>query len=536
MSGYELAEIENRYLINEKIGTGLHSEIYRAYDKEDKRHVAVKILRDSDEISNDQWTRYCKETEALSALNHPNIAKVHQAGQWRGFRYIVSEYQDGIMLAELKQQSLSLKYILRLMLGIAEGLSVAHRNNIIHGDLNISHIMITKLYTPKILDFGIEECYRTQQRKSKIYSNLYYMAPEIVQGKSPDKQSDLYALGVMLFELLASDSKRLVSKTSEHKNVLLSYISNKSFKYELPENLTILLTSCIADNPIERPSNADAFMNELESILNSIPEDPKSKLAFTHFYPSEMPKEAESTLHVYIHLQELLEAVQEDFFKRRKDARPNLTYTQISECEFKRGTVFKLVPTIEAAKVVPTSLEVEWIDDIEHVQFTIKPSSNLALGAGCAGSIRIFVGAGIVAQLPILFSTCQTAIDEFHEHTKLPYRKVFISYSHKDEAVVRAVERLYTKYPELDMFVDYRFLKGGEYWWNEVKQKIQEAEAIQLFWSENSSKSENVEREWRYALGLPRPIIPIMIKPEAEIPEQLKPIHFEPFEQFISGL
>lgn len=265
-------------------------------------------------------------------------------------------------------------------------------------------------------------------------------------------------------------------------------------------------------------------------------DDKKEEIAFTHFYPAEVALYTEAPLHVYIHLASVINQVREDFERRKSFQSTPLSDTVVSDAFFKRGTIFKIVPAIKNTRVIPSDMNVEWLDDYEHVQFSVKPDQKASVGTGCSGYVQIYVGIACIAQLPVIFRVGEQNSSQIDSETRFPYKRIFISYAHEDQAVVKAVDRLYAKYPGFRTLIDYKILREGQDWWQEAMKHIGEAEALQLFWSQHAAKSEPVEREWTYALGLPRPIVPIMLKPEAPIPDRLKDIIFGDFDRFIDNL
>jgi hypothetical protein len=262
-------------------------------------------------------------------------------------------------------------------------------------------------------------------------------------------------------------------------------------------------------------------------------------VCFTHFYPSAVEPDLEAPLYVYIHDPSATDSVRRDFDVRRSFDVPSLTITERAAAQFERGTTFTIVPNINGARIKPSRIDVKWEDAFERATFSIVVNSNTPKGSGLTGEVRIYVGTLVVARLPIMFVFSDRSPEkpnEINTQTHRKYRKIFVSYSRKDEAVVRAIERLYAKYPEIETYIDYKFLRASDYWWPKIQEKIEEAEAFQLFWSVNAAESSNVSDEWKYALKLQRPIIPIILEPKPDIPSELAHIHFEDFAHFVGEL
>lgn len=279
------------------------------------------------------------------------------------------------------------------------------------------------------------------------------------------------------------------------------------------------------------------LLSESLPILDT--EVEQEELAFTHFYPSTLELGVYSPLHVYIHLLSMLEKVQADFEARDDMEVKPMGFTEISSSPFARGTTFTIIPQITGVKVRPERMDVTWEEDIEHVRFEVKPKADAKIELGQKGAVRVYVGSLIVTELPMVCSSGKFLITEtkkFETETRPRYKKLFVSYSRKDSAVVKAIVRLYSKYPEIKTFIDYDFLQAADYWWPTIQQKIEESDAVQLFWSVNAAESPNVDDEWRYALSLPRPIVPVILEPKPPIPPELQHIHFEEFDRFIERL
>jgi hypothetical protein len=337
--------------------------------------------------------------------------------------------------------------------------------------------------------------------------------------------------GKMILPVLIAGDENLV-----RQNALVSALDYLDARNEVSTSaLRQRLSDVLSNAGIEtsQPSSTDSLS---QVYSEGIEEDASDGLAFTHFYPAEVVANTEAALHIYIHLYTVLDLVRQDFEKRKNFESIALSDTEVADTVFKRGTTFKVVPTIRNARVSPISMDIEWQDDFEHGQFTVKPKQDIAAGAGCSGAVRIFVGPACIAQLPVIFRVGEHQEDEDSSETRFPFKKIFISYAHEDQIVVKAVDRLYAKHPELKTIVDYKAFREGDDWWEKAKEGIRNAEALQLFWSQYAAASEPVQREWRYALDLPRPIIPVMLKPEGPIPDPLRNIIFGDFEQFIDNL
>jgi eukaryotic-like serine/threonine-protein kinase len=210
------------YLIISKIGEGGMGEVYRAQDTKLDRKVAIKFLHDEFSKDSDKLKRFIQEAKAASALNHPNILTVHEIGEVDGKNYIATELIDGRTLRDQlsKNESLSLNAILKIGVQVAEALSAAHQAGIIHRDIKPENIMLRRDGYAKVLDFGLaklaesgrvekrtgpEDATRFQINTSPgtVMGTVFYMSPEQARGNTTDARTDLWSLGVVLYEMVA---------------------------------------------------------------------------------------------------------------------------------------------------------------------------------------------------------------------------------------------------------------------------------------------------------------------------------------------
>jgi len=195
-----------RYQVVDEIGQGSIGVVYRAYDPQINRHIALKLLRQDRVTSEELVQRFLKEAQAMGGLSHPNIATVYDTGQDHGTIYIAMEILRGKSLRDLLQErKLSLNEIVHIGVQVAEALDFAHRKGIVHRDIKPSNIIIDPNGNAKITDFGIahiEDASITQQTiPGQILGTPLYMSPEQVMSNPVDGRSDLYSLGVILYEM-----------------------------------------------------------------------------------------------------------------------------------------------------------------------------------------------------------------------------------------------------------------------------------------------------------------------------------------------
>ncbi|MBF8285691.1 MAG: Stk1, partial [Anaerolineales bacterium] len=194
------ATLQNRYRLDAELGQGGMGIVYRAHDTLLNRPVAVKVLSATG-LGTAGKARLLAEAQAAAKLNHPNIVNVYDAGETEGRPFIVMELVEGEPLRQHQPQTLA--DALTLAWQICAALEHAHANGIIHRDLKPENIVLTKTQTVKLMDFGLAHMSEGPRltEEGAIVGTMSYLAPELIQGQPATVQSDLYALGVMLYEL-----------------------------------------------------------------------------------------------------------------------------------------------------------------------------------------------------------------------------------------------------------------------------------------------------------------------------------------------
>ncbi len=198
--------LDGRYEIQEIIGVGGMAIVYKAYDNQENRTVAIKILKE-EFISNEEFIRRFKnESKAIAMLSHPNIVKVYDVSFGDLIQYIVMEYIEGITLKEFVETEGSLRWkdAVHFTIQILKGLQHAHDKGIVHRDVKPQNIMVLADGTIKVTDFGIARFARSDQRTitDKAIGSVHYISPEQARGEKTDEKADIYSVGVMLYEML----------------------------------------------------------------------------------------------------------------------------------------------------------------------------------------------------------------------------------------------------------------------------------------------------------------------------------------------
>lgn len=264
--------LNNRYELAERIGYGGMAEVYKARCRVLKRWVAVKILKD--EFVNDEefLERFEREAFAAGSLNHPNIVSIYDVGREDNIHYIVMEYVDGITLKDYIQQNGALPWeeAADIAISILSALHKAHRHNIIHRDIKPQNIIMTSDNVPKVADFGIARAATTTTatRKVDTVGSVHYASPEQARGGYTDEKSDLYSVGVTLFEMVTG---RVPFNADNPVTVALKHIEEEppvpsDFVPGIPGAMDGIILRAMKKSKTERYDSALQMIAELDHL------------------------------------------------------------------------------------------------------------------------------------------------------------------------------------------------------------------------------------------------------------------------------
>lgn len=291
-------KISDRYQIIKAIGEGGMANVYLAYDTILDRDVAVKVLRG--DLANDEKfvRRFQREALSASSLTHPNIVEVFDVGEDHGQYYIVMEYVEGRHLKDLikKRGKLTLSEVIDIMLQITDGMSVAHDSYIIHRDIKPQNIMILENGLVKIMDFGIAMAMNSTQltQTNSVMGSVHYLPPEQANGKGSTLQSDIYSMGIVMYELLTG---KLPYKGDNAVEIALKHLKEPlpSIREELPnipQSVENIIIKATAKNPKNRYTDAREMHNDLLTCLDESREnEPKIKLPYKEFSEENKTKQ-----------------------------------------------------------------------------------------------------------------------------------------------------------------------------------------------------------------------------------------------------
>ena len=274
--------IADRYELNEQIDTGGMGDVYRAVDTLTQTTVAIKVLK-RQVIAQDPTLvdRFMREANALRKLNHPNIVRVIDTFEEDGRHYIVMEYMAGGSLAQLiaSEGKLPLERVVQTGLDLADALTRTHRLNIIHRDLKPGNVLLAADGTPRLTDFGVAHVGDGQTlltQSGSIIGTIAYLSPEACEGKPHDERSDMWAFGIIMYEMLAGRHPYVEETTAAG---MLNAILNipipdlLDFRPDTPLQLRDLVHGMLTKAPENRIASARTVGAELEVILNQLHAD-----------------------------------------------------------------------------------------------------------------------------------------------------------------------------------------------------------------------------------------------------------------------
>lgn len=285
MDRYVGKRLDGRYEIQEIIGVGGMAVVYKAHDNQENRTVAIKILK-SEFVSNQEFIRRFKnESKAIAMLSHPNIVKVYDVSFGDLIQYIVMEYIEGITLKEYieRQGSLRWKDAVHFTIQILRGLQHAHDKGIVHRDVKPQNIMVLPDSTIKVTDFGIARFSRSDQRTitDKAIGSVHYISPEQARGEKTDEKSDIYSVGVMLYEMITGQmpfqaesavSVAIMQLQREPKNP-------SEINGSIPQGLEQITMHAMQKTPERRYQSSAEMLCDLDAFRK----DPSITFDYTYF-------------------------------------------------------------------------------------------------------------------------------------------------------------------------------------------------------------------------------------------------------------
>ncbi|GAP62051.1 serine/threonine protein kinase [Ardenticatena maritima] len=267
--------IDNRYRIVELIGEGGMAQVYRGDDLRLGREVAIKILRPQYANERTFVERFVQEARAMAGFSHPNIVNVFDVGRTGASPYIVMEYVDGIDLRRKLQQEgrLSIGEALEIARQVAEGVGAAHRKGIVHRDIKPGNILIASDGRVKVADFGIARAMADAQHLTEpgvVWGTTAYLSPEQIRGETATPASDVYAIGVLLYEMLTGQTP---FQGEDRVAVALKHLNEPppplhELNPRVPPGLERLVLRMLSKDPAQRPADANEVARLLRAYQN----------------------------------------------------------------------------------------------------------------------------------------------------------------------------------------------------------------------------------------------------------------------------
>ncbi len=269
--------IVDRYEILEKIGTGGMSDVYKAKDHKLNRFVAVKVLKQEFSENANFVSKFRIEAQAAAGLMHPNIVNVYDVGEESENHYIVMELVEGITLKKYieKKARLSVKEAVSIAIQVSMGIEAAHNNHIIHRDIKPQNIIISKEGKVKVTDFGIAKAATSNTITSNVMGSVHYTSPEQARGGYSDEKSDIYSLGVTMFEMLTGrvpfNGETTVAIAIKH--IQEEFPSPREYVAEIPVCVEQIVLKCCQKSPDRRYQSMAELIADLKQSLISPDED-----------------------------------------------------------------------------------------------------------------------------------------------------------------------------------------------------------------------------------------------------------------------
>lgn len=269
--------IGDRYEILEKIGTGGMSDVYKAKDHKLNRFVATKVLKQEFSENANFVSKFRIEAQAAAGLMHPNIVNVYDVGEENGIYYIVMELVEGITLKKYieKKARLSVKEAVSIAIQVSMGIEAAHNNHIIHRDIKPQNIIISKEGKVKVTDFGIAKAATSNTITSNVMGSVHYTSPEQARGGYSDEKSDIYSLGITLYEMLTGrvpfNGETTVAIAIKH--IQEEMPSPRDYIPEIPVSVEQIVFKCCQKSPDRRYQSMGELIDDLKKALITPDED-----------------------------------------------------------------------------------------------------------------------------------------------------------------------------------------------------------------------------------------------------------------------
>ena len=269
--------LADRYEIVGKVGAGGMSDVYKAMDHILGRNVAIKVLKQEYSEDRNFVTKFRTEAQSAAGLEHPNIVNIYDVGSEEGLHYIVMEYVEGITLKTYieKKGQLSFKEAVSIAIQVARGIEAAHNKNIIHRDIKPQNIIISTEGKVKVTDFGIARAASANTISSDVMGSVHYASPEQARNGFVDGRSDIYSLGIVMYEMVTGrvpfDGDTTVAVAIQHLQEEM--VAPSAYAPNLPISLEKIILKCAQKNPDRRYQTITELLTDLRKALINPDED-----------------------------------------------------------------------------------------------------------------------------------------------------------------------------------------------------------------------------------------------------------------------
>ena len=269
--------VGDRYEIVNKIGTGGMSDVYKAKDHTLGRFVAIKVLKPEFSEDVNFVTKFRTEAQSAAGLEHPNIVNIYDVGSENGMHYIVMEYVEGITLKTYieKKGQLTFKEAVSIAIQVGRGIEAAHNKGIIHRDIKPQNIIISTEGKVKVTDFGIARAATSNTISSDVMGSVHYASPEQARNGFVDGKSDIYSLGIVMYEMVTGrvpfDGDKTVAVAIQHLQEEI--VPPSAYAPNLPISMEKIILKCTQKNPDRRYESMTALLADLRKALISPNED-----------------------------------------------------------------------------------------------------------------------------------------------------------------------------------------------------------------------------------------------------------------------
>src|ERR671935_882174 len=267
--------VDGRYRILNRIGSGGMADVYRAEDTHLGREVALKVLHRRFAEDDEFVQRFRREASSAAGLQHPNVVQVYDRGEWDGTYYIAMEFLEGRSLKQIIREEgpLDPDRAIDIVIQVLRAERFAHKRGIVHRDIKPHNVIVDDEGNAKVTDFGIARAGASDMTETgSILGTAQYLSPEQAQGHAVSASSDLYAIGIVLYEMLTG---RVPFDAESAVSIALKHVSEAPppmavLNPDVPAELEQVVMWALNKNPVDRPANADQFITALEQAREGI--------------------------------------------------------------------------------------------------------------------------------------------------------------------------------------------------------------------------------------------------------------------------